>query len=362
MPLGQDEKVPSLRESLNSAVDAVEKATPAPAAAPVAAAPKAEPSAPAAAESVPSSSPTAAASAPTPDAKPAEAAPDPNKPADADPNAAAKPQEGEPAKGPLAMPPGFPGGQTAWDAAPAEQRAWVKGRERQVEQYIRTNAAGLNFGRSMYEVLRPFAPMLQAAGVQAPQVLQESLQMHYAMTMGTPQQKVQALQRMAHNYGVDLGATQGYDQPGDGAQVAPEVAELRDVVRGLVGYMQTAEGKRQQEQYQHLFAQATSLVNEKATDTKTYPYLNHPGVRDVMATLFEKGAVTSFDHAYKMAMQTRPELVAVQVEQDAARRAREAQNARDGAPPRGGAPVAAHVIPNDESLRSLIARQVNAAA
>lgn len=329
------EAAPSLRDSIADAFDKEADPTPAPAAdapAPEAAAPAKDGPAPAAA--------TGAEDAPAADASPKAAGDQP--PADgsgkpADPQAAAA----------LKPPPGFPGGDAAWNALPVPAREWAKARERQFDQYIRANAEASKFGGTMWKAVQPYEAMLRSQGVHPAQVVAEAMNMHYVLSMAPQAEKAAALQRMAKQYGVEL--PMGDDGQAQAPQSDPRVDRLEMALRQMAGRAMQAE----EQQVQQQFFAATQSVDEFAKDPQ-HEHIRHPGVVDTMANLIDTGAAQGLKQAYDMAIWTRPELRAVLLEKDAARRAAEARAATHAAPARGGAPVAAVMSPNNGSVRSAI--------
>lgn len=334
---GQADAGPSLRDSISSAFDA-----PAADAAPASVAPVAD--------KPPDIKPADAKPVASQDGKPA--AIDPAKPAVP---AAAKPADpaAKPADPQAKAPAGFPGGDAAYAALPAEAREWTKARETQFAKGLQRNAEAAKFGGVMWGAVQPYEAMLRQQGVHPAQVVAEAMNMHFVMTQAPQAEKAAMLQRMAQKYGVELSAF------GDGQAQAPQsdprVDRLEMALRHVIGRSMQAE----EQQVQAQFHAATQSVDEFARDPQ-HEHIRHPGVIDTMANLVETGAAQDLKHAYEMAIWTRPELRAVLLEKDAARRASEARAAADAATNRGGAPVAAVTKPNDDSLRGEIERAFGA--
>lgn len=331
---GQPEKdsAPSLRDSISSAFDAVDSIDAAP-------------------------------STPSPDtsdaAAPAPVESEASGPSDAEASPPETPTEaaaGEPASGVSAKPaadvpkppPGFPGGDAAWNALAPDARNWVKQREVQVERYIRTNAEAAKFGGAMWNAMRPYEAMIRATGAHPAQVVQGVMNQHFALAQGTPQQKAAVIQGLAQQYGVDLTDAIGQ---AEAPQVDPEVQQLRQMVGGLANYLRSQEEQQAQAQ----FSVADQAVQQFASDSQRR-HMNDPRVTAFMADLIERGWSQSLEDAYDKAVGAFPDLRAVLHEQDAARRANAARTAAHAAPARGGAPVAASMAPSNESVRATIER------
>lgn len=319
----------SLRDTIASAFTASE------------AAPAATP--PAAEAAPPTGSPSSPDNATSKPPAPIDA-PEPAAPVEGQPAAAAP----EPAPDMPKMPPGYPGGDQAWSSLAPETRTWVKAREQHLQKFIHMNGEAAKFGGAMWNAVRPYEADLRRAGVHPAQVVQEAMNLNHTLVHGSQAEKAALIQRMAQNYGVDLASVA--EQP-QGAQVAPEVDEMRQTLRGLVQHLRGQEQQQVQAQYQ----QAVSTVDEFARD-QSRKYMSDSRVTAVMADLIEMGKARDLQHAYDMAVWTQPDIRAVLLEQGAAQRAAQARTAASEATPRGGAPVAAVMTPTNDSLRGTIER------
>ena len=61
---------------------------------------------------------------------------------------------------------------------------------------------------SVEKAIEPFLPLLQQHNVTPDRWIQSLGQAHQTLAMGTPEQKLQAFQRLANDYGINLGAVQ----------------------------------------------------------------------------------------------------------------------------------------------------------
>lgn len=326
---------PSLRDALDSAFDAVESVDAA-----------TEPSTAPAALPAPSSTSGEAAASDAPAGEAPAAAPSPSAPATAPAAASTAPQLSDGPK----MPPGFPGGDQAWAAVPAEHKTWLKNREVQVERYIRQNAEASKFGQQMWGAVRPYEAMIKAQGAHPAQVVEGALMQHYRLATGSPAQRAQVIADLAQQYGVDFNevATQAYQPP---QQLPPEVAQLREVVGGLVNYLRNNEMQQTQAQLR----MAEEAVTGFQADPQ-YELVKDPALREAMAVQLDSGAARDLKHAYELAVWNVPHIRKTLLEKQLAEQSNAARNARTTAPVRGGAPVAAVMEPNDESLRGSLER------
>lgn len=280
----------------------------------------------------------------------------PDKQASVDPKAETKPVDAKAADAKpaaedppaLKTPPGYPGGDEAFAALTPQAQEWTKAREAHFDKGLRANAEAAKFGAAMWGAFRPYEAAMRARGLHPARVVQEAMNLDFVLTQGSQAEKAAALQRLAQYAGVepDSIASQA-----DAPQVSPEVAQLQQSFRALVGHLR---GEREQ-QHQAQFQQAVSTVDAFSKD-EAHKHANDPRVRAVMADLLDMGKARDLEHAYKLAIWTQDDIRAVLLEQDTARRVAEARTAANEASPRGGAPVAAVMTPNDDTLRGTIER------
>lgn len=346
---------PSLRDTIASAMDAPDtSSTSAPSATstPAAAAPatptaQTTPTLPGAGDAAPNTS-AAAPVAPAAGVDPAKAA---IAPAGAAGTPGAAPVE------PKVQPPvGFPDVRD-WEKIPANVQKWVRGREVEFNKGLQRNAEAAKFGTTMWQQLAPYEATIKATGANPFQLVSEMAATHHLLTSGSPQQREEAFVRAAARYGIDLNAVaERHAGRGQAATPSnPEVAELRKTVGTLMQHL------RGQEQFagQQVAQQVWQDVDKFATN----PQNEHlPILWPRMAELLEGGIAKSLEDAYEQALWTRPDLRAIRIEQDAARRASEAQNQRNAATGGPGVPVAAGAVPSNESLRSTLERAWDKAA
>lgn len=267
------------------------------------------------------------------DTKPADAKASDQKAADTKPAAEAP-------AAPKA-PPGYPGGDEAFAALTPQAQEWTKAREAHFDKGLRANAEGAKFGAAMWGAFRPYEAAMRARGMHPAQVVHDAMNLDFVLTQGSQAEKAAALQRLAQYAGVEPTSIASQ---ADAPQASPEVAQLQQAFRALVGHLR---GEREQ--------QAVSTVDAFAKD-EAHKHANDPRVRAVMADLLDMGKARDLEHAYKLAIWMQDDIRAVMLEQDAARRVAEARAAANEASPRGGAPVAAVMTPNDDTLRGTIER------
>lgn len=160
-------------------------------------------------------------------APPADEAP----PADGD---EAPPQEGEEAAPPpveAAPPPKSWGKDTheLWAQIPPAAQAQILRREEQMLEGLSQYREHQQIGKAMNDVISPYRPMIQAAGLDEPKAVAVLLQAHYRLTQGSPQSRMAAYQQL----GRDLGFVAPPQRaPGQGNE-APVDHEARQALAAI---------------------------------------------------------------------------------------------------------------------------------
>lgn len=154
---------------------------------------------------------------------------------------------------------------------------------------------------SVEKAIEPFMPELQKHGITPDVWISNLGRSHHTLATGNPQQKLQAFQQLAEQYGIPLGAVQ---QSQAGGQIDPTVMQLMGQIQQLQGQVQTVTGWREQQEQQRV----TSALDELAKDAATYPHFGNEKVKAAMAQLLETGSAPDLKTAYAEAEWMVPEV------------------------------------------------------
>lgn len=272
--------------------------------------------------------PRAAASA-TEAPKPAKEATATQPPKEASaPAVAPPPTEGAPSATP---PPQYKAPQS-WKPAvrehfaklPPEVQAEVIRLENETKAALRETAEPKKFHQAFQQAIAPFAPVLQARGVEPLQAVQAFFQTEARLRMGTPQERAQTMAQLIGQYGVDIAALDaalaGQPQP-QGQTQAPTQGEYRDPrIDQLFQRIQTA----QQTQHQQALQRAHQDINGFAEKNE---FLDD--VRPHMIAMFEaakhSGEDLDLQEAYDRACWADKGIRAILQQRQAAEQAANAQ-------------------------------------
>ena len=193
-----------------------------------------------------------------------------------------------------------------WEKLPELVRQEVLKREedilRGLEEYKGRAAVGERFGK----VLQPFAPYLQQTGVPPEQAIQTMLASHIYLSQGNAAQKIQAIQKLASEYGIDL-AQAGYNQPA----IDPEIQQLRQTVQSLSGQLNGLTHSQQQAKLN----ENMQVVNAFAASPDN-PFFEE--VAGEVVALIESGVAKDLKSAYDKAIWQNPVTRAKMIEREKA--------------------------------------------
>lgn len=184
----------------------------------------------------------------------------------------------------------------AWNKVPESARAAILRREEDMFKGIEQYKAQAQFGTTVADVIQPYVPIMQQAGIDPIKNIQNLMHSHYTLATGTPEQKIAFIRSIISDYHIDWN---GLTAPGPVAPPNPEVQALRNQVTQLTTEQSRIEQERQQATYASNMAEVTAF---KADPANIY----FEEVRPQMAELFNKGMVTSLKDAYDKAVQLNP--------------------------------------------------------
>jgi hypothetical protein len=201
-----------------------------------------------------------------------------------------------------------------WDAyqkLDPKVAAYINEREQQFATGVSTYKQEAERAKEIYEAIAPFQQDLQAHNLAPAQWIQQLGGAHQILVRGTPEQKLQAFQRLAHEYGVPLqNVISGQIDP-----VMQYLSPLQEQVRQLQGDL-TGWKEQQQKQEQAV------IQSEIQKFSESNPYFDQ--VKDTMAGLLQSGMASDLQSAYDKAVRLNDEVFAQaqQAKQDEAEKHR----------------------------------------
>lgn len=217
-----------------------------------------------------------------------------------------------------------------------------------VEQY----KSKAQFADAMERAISPYMATIQSMGVQPDYAIQALLAADHRLRYGAQHEKAQAIQQIAREYGIDLGAVPQQ------AQVDPTTeAVMRELQQ--MKQQQTAWLQQQQQASQ---SQVLTEIEQFARDKEHFD-----AVREDMAALVAAGRAANLQDAYDMAIWARPDIRSSLLDQQRkemeAKRKEEAQRAAAAAKSAAvqvrGAPTAGGNNPPVTDRRAMIEAALN---
>lgn len=231
-----------------------------------------------------------------------------------------------------------------WGDLPPEVRAEIQRREtdyhKGIEQYKQAAAVAQEYER----VLAPNLDMIQQAGIAPSEALEYLFNAHRTLTYGSPEQKREAIARIARDCQIDL------TDLAPAAPIDPHVQQLMHQNQQLLRYQQMTQQQQQQEVLSQIEAFRANPEN-----------VHFEAVKDDMAILLQSGRAANLQDAYDKAVWMRPDIRQTLVQQqrtDAQKKAAEQQRQARAKTAAGGVRGAANpkatTVSPDASLRDTL--------
>lgn len=156
--------------------------------------------------------------------------------------------------------------------------------------------------REFEQALQPYQQTIQQMGLDGPTAAARMLQVEHTLRYADPATKAQMLNKIAQDYGIDMGMAQQVPQQDPQTQyLMSQLQELRQTQQMWQNTIQQQE--RDKANYE--------LTNFSSTGEKTH----FEAVRNDMADLLEAGKAQSLEQAYEMAIWMRPDVRQTLIEQ-----------------------------------------------
>ena len=243
-----------------------------------------------------------------------------------------------------------------WATADDKLKQYAYQREEEMKAGIEPLKSKAQFADQMQEAVQPYLQTIQGLGIDAPRAVKALMEADHALRFSTPDQKLQLFNRLAQQYGVNLGQVQGLPQQ---TVVDPMVYTLQNELNSVRG--EVNNWKQQQEQ-----AQNSALLGEINQFSQKAEHFEE--ARPVMIQLLQSGVATDLQDAYDKAVRLDPNLFdaiqqSKQAEVDAQKRAaanKAAKSARAAAVSVKSSTPGAVTTTKAQDRRSLLAEQFDA--
>lgn len=160
--------------------------------------------------------------------------------------------------------------------------------------------------RQLTDAIGPFIPELQKHGISPSAWINNLGRAHYTLANGTHEQKLNAFNRLAQDYGIQLN--QDALQLPEQAYVDPYQQQLMQQLQATQQQVQHLSAIRDQEEN----ARLSNEINRVSSNKVAFPHFEM--VREDMAQLLERGLAQNLETAYAKAVRMNDE--AFKLEQD----------------------------------------------
>jgi len=172
-------------------------------------------------------------------------------------------------------------------------------REAEYKKGVSTYKAEADNARQLTDAIGPFIPELQKHGIHPVAWIQSLGRAHYTLANGNYDQKIQAFNRLAQDYGIQLNSD-SLQMP-EQAYVDPYQQQLMQQLQATQQQVQQLSAIREQEEN----ARLTQEISRVSSDKERFPHFEM--VREDMAQLLERGLAPNLETAYAKAVRMNDE-------------------------------------------------------
>ena len=162
-------------------------------------------------------------------------------------------------------------------------------RESEYKKGVSTYKAEADRAKSYENAIAPYAQDLQRRGIQPTQYIENLVRAEQILSNAPYEQKVQAFQKLASDYGIQLN-------DGQVTQLDPYTQQLMNQLNMVNQEVSSIKGRFAQEENQRLMGE----IERVRSDVEKFPHFD--AVREEMAQLLELGKAQNLETAYKKAV------------------------------------------------------------
>lgn len=210
----------------------------------------------------------------------------------------------------------------SWSKLDPKIQEYIEKRENQIHEGIAQYREHHTLGKTLNDVISPYRPMIQAAGIDEAKAVATLLNAHYRLTQGSQEQRHAVWMQLGQDIGVAARAQQ------------PNEQELPPAVRQLMERQERLEAALTQRQRAELDSARKTAASEVDAFAKDHPYLDE--VATEVAMFIDAGDDLAI--AYEKAVRANPvtwakeqDRLRKEIEADLRKKAKDGVNAARGA-------------------------------
>jgi len=227
-----------------------------------------------------------------------------------------------------------PAAREHWNKIPAEARAEIQRREKEIQQGLSQSAHARKFGDEFFKVMSPYEGLLRAQGATPLGAVQNLMQTVAGLSMGSTQQKAGLVAGIIKNYGIDIEALSQLlagAQPKQEDDVTDRV--MQRVQQAIAPIQQHIQGQSAQQRHQDAVGEAAAVefVTEFISDPQNeFAEDLREDMADLLDASARRGKKMTIQQAYKLACDADPSISKI-IEQRKAAASKSGVNRRDAA-------------------------------
>lgn len=183
-----------------------------------------------------------------------------------------------------------------YDKFPDHIKQALDRREKEVEHGFTKLDEERNFGKQLKEVITPYMPIITSEGGTPAKAVESLLNTAYLLRTAPQAQKVQLIQNIAQQYGVDIGQLQ---QPQN--QLPPELQAIQDRLQGIEQKITQTTSLHDQHENARIQSEVTAFAAKPEN-------AHFETVKAAMAPLLGSGQAKDLQEAYDMACWAHPQI------------------------------------------------------
>lgn len=207
---------------------------------------------------------------------------------------------------------------------PEDAQKYIIERQDQFHKGIEGYREAANFAKSIDKAINPYKDYLGQLGVAPDVAFSNLLRTEKTLRTGSAQEKAELFQKLAHDYGIDMGQLASIPFDAERSRMKSELAYYQEQLKASNDFRQSQED-----------AQYHSLINDFGQQHEHFE-----AVREDMALLLESGKAQTLEDAYAKALRLNDELYAKNMEkQQLSAATQQAQRAKQAAVQVKGSPA-----------------------
>lgn len=216
-----------------------------------------------------------------------------------------------------------PAQREQWSKLPADVRAEINRREREIQEGFKQTETVRKFANDFAQVVQPYTHLIAQQGSTPLRAVENLMRTAAGLSTGSQEQKARIVAEIIGNYGIDIRTLDNYlsgvVKDGRVPAAVPQPEAPPSWARPMFEFMETVKtGRQQAEERARSEAQAEiERISEK-------PFFEdvREDMADIMEVATRRGREMTLEQAYNQAVKMHPEISGILSQREAAAKAR----------------------------------------